>query len=595
MESNIKTRYNFIVAVLVIALSFFLGRLFYLQILKGGVYKLRSETQAIKAQIIYPFRGNFYDRNGNLIVYNAPSYSLQLFLGSFRKDRIGLLAHLLGMDSSEVFNLILDSEKYYRYGDIKIIRDLDLETVQKIEENIEYLPGVEIVSESKRVYNLPAKMSHIIGYIQEINKEELETEQYYSIGDLVGKTGLEKTYENELRGQKGKKFVGLLAGGLKTTRFNEGRTDQPVKNGDDLYLSIDSKLQVKAEELLEGKRGAVVAIDPNSGEILALVSKPDFDVSRLSGKNFAPYYNQLIGDKEKPLLNRAIQSSYPPGSTWKPLVALAALEEGVINENTTLYCPGSFQYGNRVYGCHGGHGMVNVRRAIQTSCNVFFYQVALKLQIERLGKWGREFGFGQPTGIDIPYEKAGIMPTIEWLEKRYGKNGYPKGAIVNYGIGQGEINVTPLQLACYVATIANGGIYYRPHLVRAIKNSLLNQVSFLEVEGRNLNLNSKVVEIVKNGMFDVVNVPGGTAFGVKLNNLDVCGKTGTAQNPGGRDHSWFICFAPKNSPRIAMAVLVENAGFGAAVAAPIARELLKTFFNIQEPTTQIDSTKFFGD
>jgi penicillin-binding protein 2 len=595
MESDIKTRYNFIVAILLLALSLFFVRLFYLQILKGGVYKLRSETQAIKAQIIYPFRGNFYDRNGNLIVYNAPSYSLQLFLGSFRKDRIGLLAHLLEMDSSEVFNLILNSEKYYRYGDIKILRDLDLETVQKIEENIEYLPGVEIVSESKRVYNLPAKMSHIIGYIQEINKEELEVEQYYSIGDLVGKTGLERTYENELRGQKGKKFVGLLAQGLKTTKFNEGRADQPVKNGDDLYLTIDSKLQIKAEEMLEGKRGAIVAIDPNNGEILALVSKPDFDVSQLSGKNFSLYYNQLIEDKEKPLLNRAIQSSYPPGSTWKPLMALAALEEGVINENTTLYCPGSFQYGNRVYGCHGGHGMINVRRAIQVSCNVFFYQVALKLQLERLGKWGRAFGFGQTTGIDIPYEKAGIMPTIEWLEKRYGKNGYPKGAIVNYGIGQGEISVTPLQLACYVATIANGGIYYRPHLVRAIKNSLLNQLSFLEVDHRNLNLNPKIVEIVKNGMFDVVNVPGGTAFGIRINNLDICGKTGTAQNPGGQDHSWFICFAPKDSPRIAMAVLVENAGFGAAVAAPIAGELLKTFFNVQELTIPIDSTKFFGD
>jgi Cell division protein FtsI/penicillin-binding protein 2 len=419
MEEINFRRKIILLVVLTICLSF-VGRLFYLQILKGNVYKLKSETQAIKAQVVYPFRGYIYDRNGNLLVYNVPSYSLQIFLGTFRLDRAGLLGHLLGIDSAEVYNLILQNILNYRYGDVKIMRDLDYETVQKIQENSELLPGVEIVVESKRVYNLQARMSHIIGYLQEINPDELKEEQFYDIGDYIGKTGIERTYEIELRGQKGKRYIGVLGGGIKTTRFNEGRADQPVKNGDDLFLSIDLNLQSKAEQLLEGRRGACVAIDPNNGEILALVSKPDYDISLLSGKDFKKNYEQLASNTQNPLLNRAIQSRYPPGSTIKPLMATAALEEGVINENTTFYCPGSLLYGDRAYGCHGAHGNVNVVRAIQASCNVFFYQTALKLQIERIAKWGSKFGFGQQTGIDLPFENTGVFPTLEYLKKRYG-------------------------------------------------------------------------------------------------------------------------------------------------------------------------------
>ena len=596
MEEINFRRKIILLVVLTICLSF-VGRLFYLQILKGNVYKLKSETQAIKAQVVYPFRGYIYDRNGNLLVYNVPSYSLQIFLGTFRLDRAGLLGHLLGIDSAEVYNLILQNILNYRYGDVKIMRDLDYETVQKIQENSELLPGVEIVVESKRVYNLQARMSHIIGYLQEINPDELKEEQFYDIGDYIGKTGIERTYEIELRGQKGKRYIGVLGGGIKTTRFNEGRADQPVKNGDDLFLSIDLNLQSKAEQLLEGRRGACVAIDPNNGEILALVSKPDYDISLLSGKDFKKNYEQLASNTQNPLLNRAIQSRYPPGSTIKPLMATAALEEGVINENTSFYCPGSLLYGDRAYGCHGAHGNVNVVRAIQASCNVFFYQTALKLQIERIAKWGSKFGFGQQTGIDLPFENTGVFPTLEYLKKRYGDlKKMPSGGLLNYGIGQGEISATPIQMACYVATIANGGTYYRPHIVRAIRNNILNQISLLKVESRNLNISPKTIEIVKQGMYKVVNEPGGTAFGIRIPGLDICGKTGTAQAGKGKtDHSWFICFAPKDNPKIAMAIIVENAGFGAAVAAPIARELLKEFFGIKEQLAGVDTTNVAPD
>lgn len=595
---DLKLKYKlFIYLVSFLSIVFSL-RLAHLQILKGSVYKIKAQTQAIKTQIIYPFRGNIYDREGNLLVYNVPSFSLQISTENFRLDRAPLLGKILGMDSVGVYNLIFQNILNYRYGDLKILRDVDYEIVQKLQEYSDFLPGVEIVTESKRMYNLNVRMSHVIGYIQEISESDLATEPYYNLGDYIGRTGVEKYYEMELRGQKGKRFVGVYGSGQKTEKFNEGKADIPVKNGDDLILSIDLKLQAKAEELMEGKRGAIVAIDPNNGEILALVSKPDYDITLLSGKDFKMNYQQLLNDKNKPLLNRAIQSRYPPGSTWKPLMAIAGLEEGVISENTTFFCGGQLIFGDRPFGCHGAHGSVNVTRAIQASCNVFFYQLALRLQLERISKWGLQFGFGNKTGIDLPFENTGVFPTLEYLKKKFGSlERTPKGLLLNYGIGQGEISVTPIQMAVYVSAIANGGVVFTPHVVRAIKNSLSNQTTFLNVSSRKIQINPKTIEIVKKGMFDVVNVPGGTAFGIRLPGVDVCGKTGTAQpsQPGQRDHSWFICFAPKESPKIAMAVIVENAGFGAAVAAPIARELLKEFFNIKETVVQVDSLKILPD
>lgn len=595
-----ETKFKFKLLIFIITLFcfVFVGRLAYLQILKGSVYKIKSETQAIKTQIVYPFRGNIYDRDGNLLVYNVPSFSLQIFTENFRLDRAKLLGKILGTDSLGLYKIIFQNILNYRYGDVKILRDLDYETVQRIQENYHLLPGVEIVVESKRMYNLNVKASHIIGYIQEVSQDELKKESYYNLGDFIGKSGIERYYEMELRGQKGRRYVGILGTGYKTEKFNEGKSDIPVKNGDDLFLTIDFKLQAKAEELLEGKRGACVAVDPNNGEILALVSKPDYDVTQLSGKDFKNNYFILQNSKDKPLLNRVIQARYPPGSTWKPLMAIAGLEEGVINENTTFFCNGELIFGDRPFGCHGAHGNVNFVRAIQVSCNVFFYQLALKLQLERISKWGTLFGFGSKSGIDLPFENSGVFPTLEYVKKKFGSlDRAPKGLLLNYGIGQGEIAVTPLQMAVYTAAIANGGTIHTPHVVRSIRNSLLNQTVMLKVDSKKIDMKSETIGRIKKAMYDVVNIPGGTAFGIKIPGLDVCGKTGTAQpsQPGQRDHSWFVCFAPKDNPKIALAIIVENAGFGAAVAAPLARELLKEFFGIKEVSVQLDSLKFLPD
>ncbi len=563
--------------IVVAIAAIFIVRLGYLQIIKGAIYKASSQTQAIKQDVVEPFRGNLYDRNGLLLVHNEPSFTIRITPSDFHKDRLPLLASILQIDESEIVRILEKNKRFSRFEQIRIARDVDLKTVSLIEENSDLLPGVDVSIDSKRLYEFSCNMAHFIGYTREISQPQLEIKKYYRQGDVIGQSGLEASYEDFLRGTKGINYIAVNRSGKKIESFNKGMNDQPVSNGFDLYLSIDKNLQERAEELLTGKRGAAVAIDPQNGEVLCIASKPDYDPRSFSGKVPAEIYNKLRDDPGVPLLNRSIQSQYPPGSTWKMLIALACLNEGLINENTTLQCSGSFFYGNRSYGCHGAHGSVNVQRAIQVSCNVFFYQAALKLGLQKFGDYGKMFGFGQLTHIDIPNEAKGIMPTIEWLKKRYGGNYYPKGSIVNFGIGQGEVAATPLQMASYCASIANGGTIYQPHLVRSINNNITHKVEKIAYGKRQIPINSRYFDIVRAGMYDVVNTPGGTASHAKVPGTTVCGKTGTAQNPHGDDHSWFVCYAPKDNPKIAMCVMVENAGYGATVAAPIAAELIRTY------------------
>ena len=497
------------------------------------------------------------------------------------------------MDTTEIINILEKNKFFSIFQGIKIARDVDFEVVSQIEEYGEMLPGVEVILESKRLYNFECNMSHMLGYTREVSHNQLKKMQYMQLGDLIGQSGIEQSYDNFLRGQKGINYVAIARNGEKISRYNSGLNDAPVNNGFDLNLSIDKKLQELAEELLKNRRGAAVAIDPSNGEVLCLASKPDYDPRKFSGKVPEDIYNQLRDDPGKPLYNRSLQSVYPPGSTWKMMVAIAALNEGVINENTTIYCPGSFQFGNRSYACHGAHGQVNVHKAIQASCNVFFYNVGLKLGLEKMAYYGKQFGFGAQTHIDIPNESKGLMPTIEWLTKRFKERKWiPKGLLVNYGIGQGEISVTPLQMAVYASALANSGTVYQPHIVRSINNNAIDKTENVDYGSRNINIDPKYFKIVRDGMYAVVNVPGGTANNAKIPGVTVAGKTGTAQNPHGQDHSWFICFAPFENPKIAIAVVVENAGFGSTVAAPIARDLVAQYLGVSLPKPPpADSTK----
>ncbi len=561
-------------------LALYILRLGYLQIIQGNVYRLRAETQAIKQITIEPFRGNIFDRNGAMLVHNSPSFSITITPNEFDMAEAPLLGEILGMDTAAIRSEYDRAMQFSRVKPNKIYRDASFEIIAALEENHEYLPGVDIVVESKRLFDFQGNMSHTIGYTREISEKQLAKEgDYYQPGDIIGYAGLEKTYEPFLRGTKGTQYVAVTSTGQKVESFRQGVNDLTSEEGFDLNLAVDKGLQELAEKLLTGKRGAVVAIDPNNGEVLAFVSKPDFDLREFSGRTAGNLYAKLLKDEGNPLFNRATQTIYPPGSTWKMLMAAAALQEGIITPSTVYNCTGGFTYGNRTWKCHHNHahGAVTVRKAIHVSCNSFFYNLGPKLGMERFTKYGRMFGFGDRTHLDIPEDSPGILPSIERMNKWYGVKGWTEGRLVNLAIGQGELGVTPTQMAVYCAALANKGTIYQPHIVRSIYNRTLKRTETISYASRKLPINSEYFDVIRGGMFDVVNVPGGTAAAARIEGVDVCGKTGTAQNNHGQDHAWFISFAPMNNPKIALCVMVENAGYGGAISAPIAQKLIERY------------------
>lgn len=572
-----KSRIRLFASIVIIVGLLFIGKLIHLQIIKGVLYKEASTAQAIKQVILEPFRGNIFSSNDSLIVHNKSSFALSLTPNLWKDESLLLLSSILDIDTNKLSGIIEKYSNHSPFIPVKFQRDVDIETISTIEEYSEYITGIDVIVESKRMYQSDAYMAHLLGYTKEISPNELERHQYYRPGDVIGKQGIEKEYEGVLRGKEGIKFVSVNKFGQQVNRYDNGANDKISKNGFDLYLSIDRNLQLEAEKQLEGKRGAIVAINPSNGEILAIASSPTYDLSEFSGRISQDYYNSLINDKDKPFLDRTVSSQYPPGSSWKMLIALAGLEEGLIDENTTLKCVGGYQYGNRFFKCLGHHGNINVVRAIKKSCNAFFYQLSLKLGAEKVIKYGDSFNFGKLTGIDLPSEKKGNFQDLETLKERY--NGkVPGWKMLNYGIGQGEILVTPVQMTSYIAAIANNGIWNQPHIVKRIFNNATNSFQNLDYFTKNLNLSPESIQTVKQGMWEVVNAPGGTASNARIPGLDVCGKTSTAQNPHGKDHGWFTCFAPRENPKIAIAVMVENAGWGGRVCAPIARELLMKYF-----------------
>ena len=554
-----------------------LSRLIELQIINYQLYLARSTSQTIKQLSVTPVRGLMYDRNGKLIVHNVPAYSVTLTPYEFRKETMPLLTHILPIDSNEIYSLLKKYEKYSKYTSIKIFRDVDEDIRAKILEYSYKLPGIDVVIDSRRVYDFNCNMAHTLGYIREITAEQLKEYPYYKQGDMIGKTGLEQWYERLLHGKDGINFVLVDNVGQKIDSFANREYDIKSQNGSDLNISIDIELQALAEKLLTGKRGAVVAIAPNNGEIIVCASKPDYNPRLFSGRVPATIYNELYNDKANPLLPRALQSQYPPGSTWKMLIALAALQEGIITDKSTILCNGGYTLGGRTWKCHGACGHISVKNALRTSCNTFFCDLGVRLGIDRFEKYGSMFNFGTRTQVDLPYEAKGLLPSRQWYNKRYPDLKVFSGRMANAGIGQGELLCTPLQMAAYTATIANGGTYYQPHIVKSIMNNISGKTDIIHWDSKKIPINPYYFDVVKDGMWSAVN-SGGTGSGVAISGLNVCGKTGTAQNNKGADHSWFVCFAPKNNPKIAMCVFVENAGFGAAVAAPIARRLLLKFF-----------------
>jgi penicillin-binding protein 2 len=574
-------------ALLAIVFTTLLARLFYLQVIEQNFLKEVSSQNSVRKLPIDAPRGLMFDRNGIAVVDNQPLYTLQITPSEFDSKSLPFLSELLGVTIAELEAKIAEGRAYNRFVPTKVVRDLTPLQLARIEENLWRLPGVSFAMETKRKYLPNVRGSNIFGYAKAISKAMYEKvpKEIYARDDIIGYRGLEKYYEDVLRGIKGTRYVLVNSLGRQVGDWEGGAKNIPYQTGNDLYLTIDAELQGVAESLLTatGKSGAFIAMDAQNGDIFACTSQPDYDLNVLGGFTEASAWQAIISDPQNPLFDRTIQTRYPPGSTYKMISAIAALEDSVATPSTTFYCTGHFKFGNKDFLCHrgSGHGSVDMTRAIQVSCNSYFYNLVRRIGFERWTKYGKMFGFGQKTGVDIPDEQTATIPSPEYFDKLYGKRGWTEGYIISLGIGQGEMGASPMQMVRYAAALGNFGTLLQPRFVRAYRDKNSNAIVELPPVQEKLPISKSTFDLVRNGM--LLAVENGTGGRARVPNVKVAGKTGTAQNPHGEDHAWFICFAPFEKPTVAIAVLVENAGFGGTIAAPIAGEWLKRYFQKYPP------------
>ncbi len=583
------SRKTILYSVIVLIFAIFSVRLFQMQILNHEIYDEISAGNSIKPIEQIPLRGVFYDRNLNVLVDNIPAYTIRITPADYDTSLNKVLDKVLGVNPGYVSGILKRNQIYSKYIPVRIRRGVDFQIISWLEENSEFLPGVDYIVEMQRGYPFGVMGSHLFGYTKEISSQQLEKEKaYYRPGDYVGHNGIEKQYEKFLRGEKGFHYVLVDSRRREIGRYKDGAKDKESIKGKDLVLSIDGDVQKVAEEEFKGKRGAVVAIEPSTGEILALVSAPEYDLNQFSYITSKDFLQELYADPDKPLFNRATMSLKPPGSTFKILAAIAALDLGVIDINTPIYCGGGFTFG-RFFKCHGSHGSINVVHAIEKSCNTFFYNLIYKIGLENWKQYATKFGFNQKTGIDIGEEAAGFIPDESYYKKLYGEN-WPRSIMASLGIGQGEVSVTPLQLAKYVALIANNGKSFAPHIVKGYLDNQTGKMVPFRFDKIDLKIKQEVFDVVKQGMFLVVQ-GSGTATHLRNPDYNISGKTGTAQNPHGKDHAFFIGFAPSENPKIAVAVVVENVGFGGTHAAPIAKKMMDAYLLKDKIKTQKQQTE----
>ncbi|MEI6847570.1 MAG: penicillin-binding protein 2 [Chlorobiaceae bacterium] len=571
-----------LISLLVIAVfTVLFVRLFYMQVLDFQQLGSISATNSIRRVWVQPPRGRMIDKNGIILVDNQPLYSVKVIPSEFKTDKTGYLAWLIKMPKSDLSEKISNGYDFNRFSAVTVSRNLNAIAVARLSENLWQLPGVLIETDNKRQYLDALHGAHLFGYLRSIPKEKLEemSDQGYALDDKIGFSGLEKYYEERLKGLKGARFEMITPLGKFAGKYNDGKNDINSIKGDDLYLSIDAGLQQLAEQLLRktGKSGAVVAIDPSNGGILAIASAPDYSLDIFNGSTDSKGWHDIVTSPQKPLFNRTVQAVYPPGSIYKMILAMAALEEEKIDPAKKIFDGGSFMFGNRRFLSNEGkgHGWVNMREAITVSSNVYFYKLIFNVGLDDWTKYGGMFGFGEKTGIDLPSERPGLLPSTEYYDNRFGRDKWSKGYLVSLAIGQGELGTTPVQLAAYAAAIANNGTLFQPHIVNGYRDTGTGKYIPLTFAKQQLPVSDETYSIIKDGMVGVV--LRGTGTLAKVPGLNIAGKTGTAQNPHGKDHAWFIAFAPVENPKIALAVLVENAGFGGAISAPIARELIKYY------------------
>jgi penicillin-binding protein 2 len=582
MKDPFINRKYIIMALMLLACLVLIIRLFVIQIVKD-TYRLSADNNVLRYVTQYPARGLIYDRSGELIVSNMAAYDIMVIPAQTSGIDTAEFCSLLGITNDMFKRQMRSAVNYSRRAPSVFLKQISDETYARLQEKMFLYPGFYVQPRTLRKYTRPVA-AHILGYVSEVDEGLIRKNPYYKPGDYIGKSGIEEAYEKEIRGRKGVKIYMVDVFSRIKGSYAEGKMDTVAVQGSDIVSSIDLDLQEYGEMLMRNKRGSIVAIEPRTGEVLSLVSAPGYDPGLLVGRVRSENFATLQSDTAiMPLFNRALMASYPPGSTFKPINGLIGLQEGVISEDTKLGC----DFGYLFVGCHGHSSPLDLAGAVANSCNSYFCQTYRRvLENRKYGsvseayiEWKRylnEFGFGSKLGTDFVNELAGFVPSTSYYDRYHGKNKWKALTVISMAIGQGEIGTTPLQMANMTAAIANRGYFYTPHIVRGIGKENIIDPRF--TVKHTIDIDSANFEKIIVGMEGAVNgAPGGTAGIARIRDIIVCGKTGTAQNPHGKDHSVFIAFAPKDNPRIAIAVYVENAGFGSTYAAPVASLMIEKY------------------
>jgi penicillin-binding protein 2 len=558
------------------------GWLIKLQIMEHAELARQSESNRIRVHPLVASRGTVFDRENRIIIDNRPSLTVSIVVSDMVTDTsLPNLATLFGLDTSEVRDR-LRRNMVRRYQPTPIKRNVPFEMVAVIEEQGNRFPGVSIQMEEVRRYTPGLGSVCFTGYVGEVSEEERRrsTNIDYRLGSIIGKKGIEKEYDELLRGREGTAYIEVTATGQSRGPY-EGKEPTPAQAGADLILTIDNDVQRECVNVLDTFCcGAIVAMDPRNGDVLAMTSYPGFDANIFSTVIPESLWQAIMEDSTHPLLNRPISGLYPPGSTTKLLTIGAALEDGLINENTTQKpCYGSYRFGNRSFACWNpaGHGTTTPVEAIEQSCNVFLYQVGVKLGVDRLSHYFDLCGFGKVTNLGLPGEEKGLNPNVEYYDKRFGKNKWSRGLVLNNAIGQGEILVTPLQLAQFFCGLANDGIVYRPRLIKKRISADGQESTQSPQVARKLPFSTETLQLLMEGLRRVVEGEHGTARRLRNDLYTLGGKTGTAENPHGDNHAWFVGVAPLENPEIVVCAIIENAGHGSEIAAPPVKKVIDVY------------------
>jgi penicillin-binding protein 2 len=588
--------YRIAVVLLMVILVGYAFRLWYLQLLHGAQYRYYSENNRIRLEEIQAPRGVIFDRSGTVLVENRPAFHLMIIREDVTDidETVESLAELFGVDTAPFYDILEANESLPRFVPLRLAVDIDRDSLARIEAQLFRLPGVYIQVEPKREYKRNGVAAHLMGYMSEISEGELRSENYqgYMRGEAVGKVGVERSFEKYLHGKRGGRQMEVDAVGRRLRLLDE----VPPVAGRNLWLTIDIELQQMAETCLKDRSGAIVALDPQSGAVLALATNPSFDQERFVRGFTAQEWKTMTEDPGHPLLNRALGAAYPPGSTYKVVLALAALQEDIIKPSTKISCPGFYSFAGRDYRCwrERGHGAVDLHQAIVQSCDVYFYTVGMRLGVDRIAKYAKMMGLGAKTEIGLDREHPGLVPTSLWKKNATGVP-WQKGETLSISIGQGFDLATPLQMAVAYAAIANGGKVWQPYVVRRIEGERPDEVK--EVTGRmrwQATVNRSNFELVKAGLLGVVEDGRGTAHGIKHKSIQMAGKTGTAQvvrladganrksaaaaaKHREKDHAWFVGYAPAQDPKIVVAALLEHGGHGSSAAAPLVQQVITNY------------------